>query len=43
MATLRIFEHDRRKAIVDVNREVVERVYSQENIGRQLLAVVRGL
>jgi hypothetical protein len=24
-----------------VNREVVERVYSQENIGRQLLGVIR--
>jgi glycosyltransferase involved in cell wall biosynthesis len=41
MATMRIFEHDRQKAIVDVNREVVERVYSQENIGRQLLGVIR--
>ena len=41
MATLRIFEHERRKALVGVNREVVERVYSQENIGRQLLSVIR--
>jgi len=40
LATLRLFDRERREAIVRVNREVVERVYSQESIGRQLIRVI---
>jgi len=40
-ATLRLFERERRDALVGVNREVVERVYSQESIGEQLYRVVK--
>ena len=40
LATLRLFEWERRKAIVAVNKEVVERVYSQESIGEQLHRVI---
>jgi len=32
----------RRDALVGVNREVVERVYSRESIGEQLYQVVKG-
>ncbi|UCF99251.1 MAG: hypothetical protein JSV89_06845 [Spirochaetaceae bacterium] len=42
LATLRLFEHERRDALVGVNREVVERVYSRESIGEQLYQVVKG-
>jgi hypothetical protein len=41
LATLRLFEQARRNALVGVNREVVERVYSQERIGEQLYRVVQ--
>ena len=41
LATLRLFERERRDALVKVNREVVERVYSQESIGEQLYSVIR--
>ncbi len=41
LATLRLFEKERRDALVSVNREVVERVYSQESIGRQLYSVIQ--
>ena len=41
LATLRLFEQGRRDALVGVNREVVERVYSQESIGEQLYRVVQ--
>jgi glycosyltransferase involved in cell wall biosynthesis len=40
LATLRLFEQERRDALVSVNREVVERVYSQESIGRQLYNII---
>jgi len=42
LATLRLFEQERRDALVSVNREVVERVYSQESIGAQLYSVIHG-
>jgi len=42
LATLRLFEQERRDALVAVNREVVERVYSQESIGRQIYSVIHG-
>ena len=42
LATLRLFVHERRDALVGVNREVVERVYSRESIGEQLYRVVKG-
>jgi hypothetical protein len=41
LATLRLFERERRDALVEVNREVVERVYSQESIGEQLYRVIK--
>jgi glycosyltransferase involved in cell wall biosynthesis len=41
LATLRLFEQERRDALVKVNREVVERVYSQESIGEQLYDVIK--
>jgi glycosyltransferase involved in cell wall biosynthesis len=41
LATLRLFDHKRREALVRINREVVERVYSQESIGEQLYRVVK--
>jgi hypothetical protein len=41
-ATLRLFEQYRRDALVKVNREVVEHVYSQERIGNQLHKVITG-
>ncbi len=40
LATLRLFNEEKRRAIIALNREVVERVYSQENIGRQLYQVI---
>jgi glycosyltransferase involved in cell wall biosynthesis len=42
LATLRLFEHQRRDALVRVNREVVERVYSRESIGEQIYRIVKG-
>jgi hypothetical protein len=42
LATLRLFDKKRRDALVGVNREVVERVYSRESIGEQLYQVVKG-
>jgi glycosyltransferase involved in cell wall biosynthesis len=42
LATLRLFNKKRRDALVGVNREVVERVYSRESIGEQLYQVVKG-
>jgi glycosyltransferase involved in cell wall biosynthesis len=41
IATLRLFDRERREALVRINREVVERVYSQERIGEQLYRVVK--
>ena len=43
LATLRLFDKERRDALVGVNREVVERVYSHETIARQLYKVVTAL
>jgi glycosyltransferase involved in cell wall biosynthesis len=43
LATLRLFEQKRRDALVEVNREVVERVYSQESIAGKLYEVVTAL
>jgi len=40
LATLRLFDQERREALVQVNKEVVERVYSQERIGEQLYRVI---
>jgi glycosyltransferase involved in cell wall biosynthesis len=40
LATLRLFDEEKRRAIIALNREVVERVYSQENIGRQLYQII---
>jgi glycosyltransferase involved in cell wall biosynthesis len=40
LSTLRLFEKERRDALIGVNREVVERVYSQESIGKQLYRVI---
>ncbi len=40
LATLRLFDQERREALVRVNKEVVERVYSQERIGKQLYRVI---
>ena len=41
LATLRLFDFERREALVGMNREVVEQVYSQERIGEQLYRVVK--
>jgi hypothetical protein len=41
IATLRLFDRERREALVGINKEVVERVYSQERIGEQLYQVVK--
>lgn len=40
VATLKLFEEEQKRELVGKNREVVERVYSQENIGRQLHQVI---
>jgi glycosyltransferase involved in cell wall biosynthesis len=40
VATFRLFKKDKRDAIIKVNREVIERTYSQERIGQQLYEVV---
>jgi hypothetical protein len=40
LATFRLFEMEHRKSIIEKNRDVVEEVYSQENIGRKLYSVI---
>jgi glycosyltransferase involved in cell wall biosynthesis len=40
LATLRLFEMEHRRSIIEKNRDVVEEVYSQENIGRKLYKVI---
>lgn len=40
LATLRIFDEERRKEVISRNREVVEDAFSQERIGKQLYGVI---
>jgi hypothetical protein len=40
LATLRLFHKERRGELVAKNKEVVEKVYSQERIGRQLYQLI---
>jgi glycosyltransferase involved in cell wall biosynthesis len=40
LATCRLFDEERRAAIIKVNRQVVEQSYSQEKIGKQLYEVI---
>jgi hypothetical protein len=40
IATLRLFEEARRAQLIEKNKEVVEEVYSQEMVGRQLYNVI---
>ncbi len=39
-ATLKLFDEERKKDLVAKNKEVVEKVYSRENVGRQLYEVI---
>ncbi len=39
-ATLKLFDEERKRDLVAENKEVVEKVYSRENVGRQLYEVI---
>lgn len=40
LSTMRFFDEEKRKVIVEKNREVVENAFSQETVGRQLYEVI---
>lgn len=40
LATLKLFDESKREELIVENKKVVERVYSQENIGRKLYQVI---
>jgi glycosyltransferase involved in cell wall biosynthesis len=40
VATIRLFDQEKRKGIVKINKKVVESVYSQDVIGRKLYDVI---
>lgn len=40
LATLRLFEEEQRQELIEKNKQIVEKVYSKENIGRQLYDVI---
>jgi len=43
LATLRLFDKEKRKEVVQTNKEVVRRVYSPSLTGKKLYQVISGL
>jgi hypothetical protein len=40
LATLRLFNEEKRREIIKINKEIVETVYSQDNVGKKLNEVI---